>query len=325
MILNEFTLGYGLMSGLSLAGGLGAAGVGFYLSLKDPDVSRASRATFLVSTLVFVMLWTRLAMVPLWFWTLPSLVPSIPGAMCLWGVHNANSPVSWIATGLKPVFPFLYGFWVALHSLDVRHDDQPLLRLKLAMLVPLGALLAFESLADLGFLWPLEPVRVTCCTSAYNRAVESGIGAVYTTSYPWAFFVYLLLAAGIMALTVRSVVKKAFSFPWSLVVGMILSCLLCIFALVFSLQAELSMRLVVPKHACIFCLWKQYPDTAFTSLLVFLGIFFIALFVFLGGLAGRGNVDKALAGDRAKAYSRIGVGLLVLGTLGILARFLLSS
>ena len=128
-----------------------------------------------------------------------------------------------------------------------------------------------------------------------------------------------------MALTVRSVVKKAFSFPWSLVVGMILSCLLCIFALVFSLQAELSMRLVVPKHACIFCLWKQYPDTAFTSLLVFLGIFFIALFVFLGGLAGRDNVDKALAGDRAKAYSRIGVGLLVLGTLGILARFLLSS
>lgn len=325
MILNEFTLGYGLMSGLSLAGGVGSGLLGLSLSLKNHRDARSSRLVYLVTTLVFLGLWMRLAMVPLWFWTLSSLVPSIPGAMCLYGVHRANEPISWVATGLKPLFPLLYGFWIALHALDIRQDNQPLLRLKLAMLVPLGALLVVESLADLGFLWPLEPIRVTCCTSAYTEVLEGGFGFVYASNHIWGALAYALLSAGIVAATLRALARRAFPLSWGFVLAILFGSVFCLFALVFTLQTELSLRMVTPKHACLFCLLRKFPDVAIASLLAFFGVFFNVLSAFVGGLAGRGNVDKALAGGRAKAYGRMGVGLLVLGTLGILARFLLSS
>jgi len=273
LILNEFTLGYGLMSGLSLAGGLGSGLLGLSLSIKNHRDARSSRLVYLVTTLVFLGLWMRLAMVPLWFWTLSSLVPSIPGAMCLYGVHRANEPISWVATGLKPLFPLLYGFWIALHAIDIRQDNQPLLRLKLAMLVPLGALLVVESLADLGFLWPLEPIRVTCCTSAYTEVLEGGFGFVYASNHIWGALTYALLSAGIVAATLRALARRAFPLSWGFVLAILFGSVFCLFALVFTLQTELSLRMVTPKHACLFCLLRKFPDVAIASLLAFLGVF----------------------------------------------------
>ena len=325
LILNEFTLGYGLMSGLSLAGGLGSGLLGLSLSLKDPRDARSSRLVYLVTTLVFLGLWMRLAMVPLWFWTLSSLVPSIPGAMCLYGVHRANEPISWVATGLKPLFPLLYGFWIALHAIDIRQDNQPLLRLKLAMLVPLGALLVVESLADLGFLWPLDPIRVTCCTSAYVAASQGPMGWVFTASHIWGIEVYILLAAGAMMLTLWARTKGASPLSWGFVLVFLLVGLSCLIALVFSLHTELSLRLLTPRHACLFCLWRKFPDVGIASLFAFLGVFFSVLSAFLGGLAGRSGVDRTIAMGPAKTYAWLGVGLLGFGTLVILARFLFSA
>ena len=325
VILNEFTLGYGLMSGLSLVGGLGAGVLGLSLSLRDPGAAKSSRLAYLVTTLVFLGLWMRLAMVPLWFWTLSSLVPSIPGAMCLYGVHRANAPASWIATGLKPLFPLLYGFWIALHALDIRQDSQPLFRLKLAMLVPLGALLVVESLADLWFLWPLDPIRVTCCTSAYKEVLEGSLGFVYASEHLWAASAYTLLAAGIVAATLRTLARRAFPLSWGFVWAFLAGSFLCLFALVLTLHTELSLRMVTPKHACLFCLWRKFPDVGIASLFVFLGVFLSMLSAFLGGLAGRKGVDLTIATGPAKTYAWLGVGLLGFGTLVILARFLFSA
>lgn len=324
LILNEFTLGYGLMSGMSLVGGLGASALGLSLASKNPEILRSSRLTSLVTTLVFVGLWMRLAMVPLWFWMLSSLVPSIPGAMCLWGVHNANPPISWIATGFKILLPFFYGFWIAVHSLDIRHDEQPLLRQKILLLIPLGILLVIESLADLAFLWPLEPIRVTCCTSAYRKTLEGAIGGIYALNHPWGAWAYFLSAAMIVAVALGSILKRTFSFSWDFVACFLSVSFLCLFSLVYTLQAELSLNLVLPRHACIFCLWKQFPDVALASLLAFLGIFFFVLFVFLGGLTGRRGVDERAAKGPIETYAWLTLGFLALGTLDILARWLIT-
>lgn len=324
MILTEFTLGYALLSGMSLIGGLGSGALGVSLALKNPEILRSSRLASLVTTLVFVGLWIRLAMVPLWFWMLSSLIPSIPGTMCLWGVHNANSPISWIATGLKLLLPFFYGFWIAMHSLDVRYDEQPLLRMKIFLLIPLGVLLAIESLTDFMFLWPLEPVRVTCCTSAYYKVLEGALGGVYGLSHPWGVWAYALSATMILAVSVYSLLKRYLSFSWGLVSLFLFVSFLALASLIFSLQAELSLRLVLPRHACIFCLWKQFPDVSIASLFAFLGIFFFTLFAFLGGLSGRKGVDERIAKGPIETYARLSCGFLALGTLDILARWLLT-
>jgi len=136
MILNNYIITYLVCSFLSLFVGLVAAVNGFQvwrrwdITSQEEEQYRLEKRVYLIITLLSLGLILRFLMVPLWFWTLHSMIISIPGAMCLVGVHNTNAPLSYIASGLKLVMLPLYGYWLFLNYLDRKVVKQPFMKQK---------------------------------------------------------------------------------------------------------------------------------------------------------------------------------------------------
>ena len=67
---------------------------------------------YLVSTVGWMTMGTRILAIPLFWLTVVSLIPSVPGAMCEFGVFQAGAPWSWADLGLKFVTMFAFGGWL---------------------------------------------------------------------------------------------------------------------------------------------------------------------------------------------------------------------
>ena len=107
---------------------------------------RLEKRVYLVITVLALGFILRLFMVPLWFRSLHSMIISIPGAMCLVGVHNINPSLSYVASSLKLILPAFYGYWLILNQLDRKIATQPFMKQKLAALAPLGILIVIETI-----------------------------------------------------------------------------------------------------------------------------------------------------------------------------------
>jgi hypothetical protein len=309
VIANNYTVGYAVLSGVSGAAGLGAAAVAYPLARRwraDNSPERRQmleKWVMLVVTLVTFVLWVRLAMIPLWFWTLESLVPSIPGAMCLTGVHLARAPVSYFATAFKFLLPAIYGYWLAMDAIDRGIKTQPLTKAKLMWLLPIGLLLLAEAVADEGYLLPLKPRVVSCCTSVFD-APKSVIGQGLTEP-TWVFVGGFFTVAGatLLALRVRRMASLLYVLSPALVV-----------AFVLALHTRLSpLFLHAPFHHCIFCVWHNLWDAwPFTSL-VLAAAWLAPVYASVWRLRGRS--DPRLAESQAARLCAAACGALIAGLL----------
>ncbi|MEJ5293338.1 MAG: hypothetical protein WHS82_07050 [Candidatus Methanosuratincola sp.] len=125
---------------------------------------------YLLSTVVWVILVSRIAASGLFWATNESLIPLIPGAMCQFGVSQAGSPYSWIDTGVKLVVIFAYGIWLVLDLLNRRVKGSPLLSSLSKIFILLVPLLLLDTLLDLAFYFTVSPVTVPCCRTVFTEA-----------------------------------------------------------------------------------------------------------------------------------------------------------
>lgn len=273
MIVNTYTVSHLVLSGSSLAFGVGAAGLGVWAGWKRATSAsveesyRAEKVTYLAITLVGLNMYLRLFLAPFWFWTLQSLVPSIPGAMCLAGVHLANSPVSFISSSMKIVVPFFYAFWLIMNRTDRRIESQPLTQAKLFMLPALGLLTAAESLLDAYYLATLKPRPVPCCTSLFDLPSPNVPEIVSTNNWTWTIaFLSLSIIVLLSQILVR--VTKRKSPLLDTAATLIPPCTLVVFFL--ALHTKVSpLFLGISYHHCVFCLWQDSVlSLAFTILIV---------------------------------------------------------
>ncbi|MFC2173255.1 hypothetical protein ACFLU6_11580, partial [Acidobacteriota bacterium] len=200
MIVSPYSVIYLLMSGLSVFVGLTAVFTGFRVHRKwKPTISSEEqysleKKVYLVITAIMLGVVMRMVMVPLWFWMLASFVPSVPGAMCLAGIHALRMPESFAATGMKFFFPLVYIAWLMVNRIDRKVETQPLMGLKLGMLIPLGLLMLVEVYFDGSFLTAIEPRQVACCTSLFDMA-EDAPRVMVSNVWMWyvLFFVLALM------------------------------------------------------------------------------------------------------------------------------------
>jgi len=124
---------------------------------------------YLLSTVVWVILVSRIIASGLFWATNESLIPLIPGAMCQFGVSQAGSPYSWIDTGVKLVVIFAYGIWLVLDLLNRRVKGSPLLSSLSKIFILLVPLLLLDTLLDLAFYFTVSPVTVPCCRTVFTE------------------------------------------------------------------------------------------------------------------------------------------------------------
>ncbi len=273
MIINDFVVVYILMNVLSLGLLIPAALIGWFggqswkpgLSLEEQD--KIARKIYLVITLLCLGLALRLFMIPLWFLTLQSLVPYVPGAMCLAGVHLLAGCWSFTATIMKFFIPLGIIYWLILNSVDRKIESSPFVKTKLTLVIILAVLVSIESFLDLNSLVSIHPRIVSCCTSLFDVPRLKALKFIRQRALVWAFLFYIFLIIEFAVNLLRSKIGK--------ITGGI-SAFFAIMALIFFiffLHTRISpLMLEAPYHQCIFCLWQGFPDIAVASLAVIAGL-----------------------------------------------------
>ena len=170
---------------VDLAIALFALAVGSYTALKaykvDEGLKKASHGDqlyelekdfSLVSTVGWMTLATRILAIPLFWVTVISLIPAVPGAMCEFGVFQAGAPFSWADLILKFFTMFAFGGWLFYDFMNRRLKNSPFMGTLSRGFVLLLPLLFIDALLDLSFFGSLSPLVVPCCMVVYPNSAS---------------------------------------------------------------------------------------------------------------------------------------------------------
>jgi hypothetical protein len=129
---------------------------------------------------------TRLLAIPLFWLTVVSVIPSVPGAMCELGVLQAGSPFSWANFALKFVTMFAFGGWLFFDFMNRKMKGSPLMGSLSRWFVLLVPLLFVDAILDLSFFGLLKPLVVPCCMVVYSGTATG----LFNIGCPFCFITY---------------------------------------------------------------------------------------------------------------------------------------
>jgi hypothetical protein len=183
---------------VDLAIALFALSVGSFAAYKAYKIENASKLAsneqryelekdfYLVSTVGWMTLGTRILAIPLFWLTAISLIPSVPGAMCEFGVFQAGAPWSWADLGLKVFTMFAFGGWLFFDFMNRKTKGSPFMGSVSRWFVLLIPLLFIDALLDLLFFGSLKPLVVPCCMVVYSNTASS----LFNIGCPFCFITY---------------------------------------------------------------------------------------------------------------------------------------
>ncbi len=156
-----------------------SAGFGWHL-VRHWDLSSGSelqlnleRHTYLISTLVALVLATEGASLLLFVYNADRIAPLFVGAMCAVGTLN-TSAFGFPALLVKILVFFAASSWLILHHLDTRGYDYPLTRLKFLLLLAIAPLVLIEAYLQIRFFLALDTDVITsCCGSLFGTSREA--------------------------------------------------------------------------------------------------------------------------------------------------------
>ena len=338
MILNDYIVTYLVCSFFSLLIGLVAALNGFHvwrrwdITSQAEEQYRLEKRVYLIITVLSLGFILRFLMVPLWFWTLHSMIISIPGAMCLVGVHNINAPLSYIASGLKPAMLPLYGYWLFLNYLDRKVITQPFMKQKMTFLTPLGILILLETILDTSFFFSTPPRQISCCTSLFDAPAKSAPQVITASTWLWVaiFYVLVLFIVGEIVFFLIAQKRSASSKKgrWfgkkSLLISETLIIIFLVAVFVLALHTKISpLFLGTSFHHCVFCLGQEVWDALLSVSMIFMGLILLLIYFWVVSLAGYGEVNETLSGKMVKLLTWSGA--LLAGGVTILSIHLLLA
>ena len=183
---------------VDLAIALFALAVGCFASFKaykvEEGIKTASgdkryeleKGFYLVSTVGWMTLGTRILAIPLFWVTVISLIPSVPGAMCEFGVFQAGAPWSWADLGLKLFTMFAFGGWLFYDMMNRKLKGSSMMASLSRGFVLLMPLLFIDALLDITFFGGLKPLVVPCCMVVYSSTAPG----LFNVGCPFCFLTY---------------------------------------------------------------------------------------------------------------------------------------
>ncbi len=210
-----------LLVAVDLAIAFFALAVGLYAGLKAYKVEggiknalgekryELEKDFYLVSTVGWMTFATRLLAIPLFWATVISLIPSVPGAMCEFGVFQAGAPFSWADLGLKLFTMFAFGGWLFFDFINRKLKGSPLMGTLSRGFVLLMPLLFADAALDLSFFGGLQPLVVPCCMVVYSNSSRG----LFNIGCPFCFVTYKYpLLWGVIASYAVAVALLVWSF-----------------------------------------------------------------------------------------------------------------
>jgi hypothetical protein len=212
---------------------------------------------YLILAAACIALALRLTIVPLYFWTMQSFVPMIPGAMCLWGVFNALPEFTWPALILKLILPSLYASWLILALINARCKRNQLVGNLAGFFILIVPFLLVDSILDLLVFVKLTPIQVSCCSNAIDvgpRPIPPPIGAISGQTIMLLLFI---LCSTIFAASAFLSTKKQ-NLEW---IARGFAIALIPITILTMTEILTPWILHLPFHYCPFCLLSNSPSS----------------------------------------------------------------
>jgi hypothetical protein len=254
---------------LALYGGFVSLSVVEGQSGSSDEQQASERKYYLLGMIGLIVLAARLLNVPIFFWMLQSLVPYCPGAMCVYGVVNVGAPYSIVALVMKLVLPFIYGLWIVFEFVNRR---QPILiftkNLAQSFLLVLVPLVLADSAVDVLLVASIRPVYAPCCSSIYDIDPPFSPSAILGPEFGM-LIVLATVSVAITLILVQWFSDRSRHIP---IVTLVLSLAVAFLYLVTIHDTLAPVVLGLPDHHCPYCLFQEFPDTAFFAGLFWIGV-----------------------------------------------------
>jgi hypothetical protein len=186
------------------------------------------RKTYLISTIVGMVLGFILFSGLLFLYTIDDIHALFIGAMCATGSLNAN-PIGWFILLSKGIIFFSAALWVIFNTLDQHCEDAPLVRYKYGALPILTLLLGVDLTLQITYFFGLHPEKITsCCGSLFgagSSSVASELAALppgktmwllYSAAFCFLFTIFLCLVKRSRFLRVALLIESLSLFPIAL-------------------------------------------------------------------------------------------------------------
>jgi hypothetical protein len=234
--------------------------------------------SFLLLLTAFLL---RIISWPLFYIQLQSLIPVVPGAMCIYGVTRVMPVFIKFMEIWKPFTFFLISGWMIFYSLDISLRNRPLMKKTIRFLVAASVVAAIDILAELFFIFVFSPpgIAVSCCTALADITIPAS--PLLPTPLLNIRYHHILFA-GYHGFNLCLIVLTGFLARREKTgrVGLSFVALIAIFNCIITCAAFkefLGPRLMhLPDHNCLYCM-LQYRPISFLIIGLFIAGSFFAL------------------------------------------------
>ena len=271
---------------------------------------------YLLLHIAHVILVIEALTLPLFYITLQSFVPYIQGAMCIFGVTQAQGVLSGIAQIIKVIVFFLIGWWLLLDRLDNRTERAILYRRKIIFLFFISLFMVLDSIMQIYYITGFDvEVDVSCCTTVFDLARRktsvlsaSILGKNYQSELLILYYLSNIIFLGLLWLSYRRVHKRK-RLSLSLLTTSIFAVANASVSVTAYFEVFSPRVMNIPGHHCIYCMWQYAPLSVIFTLLFLLSTFIPgwSLLLYVSG-----------ADDETTGYLRVYIKrLCITGIIGI--------
>jgi hypothetical protein len=242
------------------------------------DQLEMEKRTYLVSTLLVVVLLSELASLVLFVFNADRMSSLFVGAMCAVGTLNVNE-FGFPTLYLKIIVFFAASAWLVLNHVDSRGFDYPLVRVKYGALMALAPLMATAAGVQLAYFLGLRAdVIASCCSTLFSGATQITSDKLAAIA-PEASLAGLAVTMGLLMVAGRRTLATG--------KGAVFYAILSIIAFVVAMEAVVAAISVyvyeLPHHHCPFCILKgEYGHVGYA---LYLPLFAAAALGVGGGIA----------------------------------------
>ncbi len=235
------------------------------------------RKTYLVATLVNVLMFYQIASLLLFVHTADHIHSEFVGAMCAAGTLAANA-YGYPALQIKILTSFLCGVWILVNHADGQSIEYPLHRFKYRLLLVLHGLFLIDLYLQWSYFRNLNPDVITSCCGALFGDGNDSLAADLAHLPPQTMRFIFFCSAFVLARVGMHFILKGHPARGCALAGIWFTCV-CMASILSFISLYLYQ---MPSHHCPFCvLQKEYGYVGYPLYIswLVLGVFSAAIWV----------------------------------------------
>lgn len=223
------------------------------LASGSEDQLRLERRTYLVVTLLKIVMAAEAAALVLFVFNADRMASLFTGAMCAVGTLKVDE-WGFPALYLKLAVFFLAGMWLVLDAVDNKGWDYPLIRVKYGALLALAPVLVAATLVQAAYFLGLRADVITSCCSTLFSGGGVTVTSNSVSALPHGLALSLLAGSLAVALAAGVLVLWRPRLGWLLALASAAAFFIGMAAIISTISVYVYE---LPHHHCPFCILKR--------------------------------------------------------------------